>query len=269
MLRFSGAGVTDAGLVRDHNEDSAFMSPYVALVADGVGGAAAGEVASATAAFTVASHALAHFGQDPATIVVEAVHAARLSLHQGVQGVPTRAGMATTLTVLAGDGEKLVLGHIGDSRAYLFDGSRLCRISRDHTYVQTLVDAGQLPAEAVPRHPWRNVVVRSLHGDPAMVIEEIDLIELVGRVGDRYLVCTDGLTDLIDEDRIAEVLLIKDPHSAAARLVEDALVAGGTDNVTCLVFDIIDGPQVVGDGMLLGAVHDVGNIVDPAAVRIA
>ncbi len=269
MLRFSGAGVTDVGLVRDHNEDSGFMSPYVALVADGVGGAAAGEVASATAAYTVAAHVLARQGQDPATVVVEAVHATRLSLHEGVQAVPERRGMATTLTMLVCDGSKITLGHIGDSRAYLFDGSRLCRISRDHTYVQSLVDAGQLTLEAVPRHPWRNVVVRSLHGDPDLVIEEPDVMDLEGRVGDRYLICTDGLTDLIDEERISEVLRIQDPHSAAARLVEDALVAGGKDNVTCVVFDVIDGPQVVGDGMLLGAVHDIGNIIDPAGVRIA
>ena len=92
-------------------------------------------------------------------------------------------------------------------------------------------------------------------------------MELEPRVGDRYLLCSDGVTDLVSDERIAEVLLIADPHSAAARLVEDALLAGGTDNATCLVFDVIDGPQVTGDGMLIGAVIDVGNVVDAAAVR--
>ncbi|MGD9961276.1 PP2C family protein-serine/threonine phosphatase [Nocardioides sp.] len=269
MLRFQGAGVTDVGMVRDHNEDSAFMSPYLALVADGVGGAAAGEVASATAAYVVSAHVLANLESDLSRVVIDAVHGVRKSLQQGVVARPERAGMATTLTILACDGKDIVLGHIGDSRAYLFDGRRLTRISSDHTYVQTLVDAGQLAADAVRRHPWRNVVVRSLHADPEAGIEEIDLIHLGAHVGDRFLVCSDGLTDLIDEDRIATVLKIADPHSAAARLVEDALVAGGTDNVTCLVFDVIDGPRVVGDGMLLGAVRDVGNIVDPASVRIS
>jgi PPM family protein phosphatase len=269
MLRFSGAGVTDVGLVREHNEDSAFMSPYLALVADGVGGAAAGEVASATAAFVVSAHVLAHFGADPAQVVTDAVHSARESLHHGVQLDPLRAGMATTLTAMATDGRTLVLGHIGDSRAYLYDGQRLCRVTSDHTYIQSLLDGGQVDPSAAQTHPWRNVVTRSLHADSTLVIDEIDLIELEPRPGDRYLICSDGLSDLVSEERIREVLRVPDPHSAAARLVEDALVSGGRDNVTCLVFDVIDGPQVVGDGMLLGAVHDIGNIVDPASVRIA
>jgi serine/threonine protein phosphatase PrpC len=145
----------------------------------------------------------------------------------------------------------------------------LTQVSSDHTYVQKLVDAGQLAPDAARRHPWRNVVLRSLQADPHLAREGLDVVELEPRVGDRYLLCSDGLTDLVPEERIAEVLEIADPHSAAARLVEDALLAGGTDNVTCLVFDVIDGPQVCGDGMLIGAVLDVGNIVDAAAVRIA
>jgi len=269
MLRFSGAGVTDVGLVRDHNEDSGFMGPYVALVADGVGGAAAGEVASATAAYVVSAHALGSFGTDPGQMITEAVDATRRILHQGVESDQLRAGMATTLTALATDGTRIVLGHLGDSRGYLYADGRLVRISSDHTYVQRLVDAGQLEPSAVRSHPWRNVVLRSLHADPALAIDGPDIVELEARAGDRYLLCSDGLTDLVSEERIAEVLQLVDPHSAAARLVEDALVAGGTDNVTCLVFDVIDGPEVVGDGMLLGAVHDVGNIIDVAAIKMA
>lgn len=269
MLRFSGAGVTDVGRVRDHNEDSAFMAPYVALVADGVGGAAAGEVASATTAYVVSAYALAHFGADPARMLCDAVAITRQSLQRGVQTDLMRSGMATTLTALVTDGARIVLGHVGDSRGYRFAEGRLTRISSDHTYVQKLVDAGQLEPEAVRRHPWRNVVLRSLHADPDQATDDIDIVELEPREGDRYLLCSDGLTDLVSEDRIAEALAIADPHSAAARLVEDALVAGGSDNATCLVFDVIDGPQVCGDGMLIGAVLDVGNIVDAAAVRTA
>ncbi len=166
MLRFSGAGVTDVGKVRDHNEDSAFMAPYVALVADGVGGAAAGEVASATTAYVVSAHALARFGSDPAQLLRDAVVSARQSLERGVQSDLMRAGMATTLTALLTDGSRIVLGHIGDSRGYLFAEGQLTRISSDHTYVQRLVDAGQLDPDAARRHPWRNVVVRSLNADP-------------------------------------------------------------------------------------------------------
>ena len=230
MLRFSGAGVTDVGKVRDHNEDSAFMAPYVALVADGVGGAAAGEVASATTAYVVSAHALARFGSDPAQLLRDAVVTARQSLERGVQSDLMRAGMATTLTALLTDGTRIVLGHIGDSRGYLFAEGRLTRISSDHTYVQRLVDAGQLDPDAARRHPWRNVVVRSLNADPSPhdveSPEGLDIVELEPRVGDRYLLCSDGVTDLVSDERIAEVLLIADPHSAAARLVEDALLAG-------------------------------------------
>jgi len=268
MLRFSGAGVSDVGRSRDHNEDSGFMAPYVALVADGVGGAAAGEVASATAAYVVSASALAHFGADPARLVREAVETARHSLVRGVAADLGRAGMATTLTVMATDGTTLVLGHVGDSRGYRFADGRLSQVTTDHTYVQKLVDEGTLDPSAVRTHPWRNVVLRSLHADPGLAVDGVDLVELEPRVGDRYLLCSDGLTDLVPEDRIADVLRIADPHSAAARLVEDALAAGGNDNVTCLVFDVIDGPQVCGDGMLLGAVGDVENIVDAAAIRI-
>ena len=267
MLRFSGMGVTDVGHQREHNEDSAFLGPYVAVVADGVGGAAAGEVASATAAYVVAALARQRQGQDPAAILTEGIGLASESLARGVEDDVQRSGMATTMTALVTDGTHVVMAHIGDSRGYLFRDGRLLRVSRDHTYVQKLVDDGQLDDEGVRRHPWRNVVLRSLHGSPADEAERPDLVELDLAPGDRVMLCSDGLTDLVSEARIEEVLHLADPHSAAARLVEDALDAGGTDNVTCLVFDIVDGPEVVGDGLVIGALRDIENVVDPAAIR--
>jgi protein phosphatase len=267
MLRFSGAGVSDVGLVRPHNEDSAFIGPYVALVADGVGGAAAGEVASATTAYVVSAIALSRFGHDLESIVLDAVAAARTSLQHGVLEDVTRTGMATTLSVVVCDGRRALLGHVGDSRAYLVRDGSLRQVSRDHTYVQQLVDGGQLTREAATRHPWRNVVLRSLDGNPAADLRDVDLVDLDVRDGDRILLCSDGLTDLVDEPRIAEVLRLIDPHSAAAVLTQSALNEGGRDNITCVVLDVVDGPLVVGDGRLLGSVLDVANIVDPAAVR--
>jgi len=267
MLRFSGMGVTDVGLQREHNEDSAFLGPYVAVVADGVGGAAAGEVASATAAYVVAALARQRQGQDPATVLTDGIDLANETLARGVEADVQRSGMATTMTAVVTDGTHVVMAHIGDSRGYLFRDGHLHRVSRDHTYVQKLVDDGQLDDEGVRRHPWRNVVLRSLHGSSADEAERPDLIELDLTPGDRVMLCSDGLTDLVTETRIEEVLHLADPHSAAARLVDDALVAGGTDNVTCLVFDVIDGPEVVGDGLVIGALRDVENIVDPAAIR--
>jgi serine/threonine protein phosphatase PrpC len=268
MLRFSGAGVSDVGSVRPHNEDSAFLGPYVALVADGVGGAAAGEVASATTAYVVSATALARFGEDPATVLHDAVASARDSLRTGVRDDVERAGMATTLSAVVCDGRRVVLGHLGDSRAYLYRDGALRQVSRDHTYVQYLIDTDQLSPDRAPRHPWRNVVMRSLDGGPETGMGEPDLVDLEVVAGDRLLLCTDGLTDLVGDDRIAELMRLADPHSAAAVLTHSALMAGGRDNITCLVLDVIDGPVVVGDGRLLGAVCDIANVVDPGAVRL-
>ena len=269
MLRFSGAGVSDVGCVRDHNEDSAFVAPYVALVADGVGGAAAGEVASATAAYVVSAVALSRFGQRLEDLARDALDAARENLVLGVLDEPTREGMATTLSALFCDGQRVLLAHVGDSRAYLLRGGELLQVSHDHTYVQTLLDGGQLTAERALEHPWRNVVMRCLSSDPAAGAAEIDLVAVEVREGDRLLLCSDGLTDLVGDERIAGVLELEDPHSAAAVLTQSALIAGGRDNVTCVVVDVVDGPLVVGDGVLLGAVRDVANVVDPASVHLS
>jgi protein phosphatase len=269
MLRFSGAGVSDVGCVREHNEDSAFVAPYVALVADGVGGAAAGEVASATTAYAVSAVALSRFGQELEDLARDAVAAARSNLVAGVADDPARAGMATTLSALFCDGSRALLGHVGDSRAYLVRGGELRQVSRDHTYVQMLLDGGQLTAEGARRHPWRNVVLRCLDGNPEGGPVDLDLVEIDVQPGDRLMLCSDGLTDLVDDERIAAVLRLEDPHSAAAVLTQSALMAGGRDNITCVVVDVIDGPLVVGDGVLLGAVRDIANVVDPAGVRLA
>jgi protein phosphatase len=268
MLRFSGAGVSDVGHVRPHNEDAAFQGPYVAVVADGVGGAAAGEIAAATAAYVVSASALGQFGVDPVLVLRRAVVAARASLRAGVLEDPDRAGMATTLTAVVCDGERVVLGHLGDSRAYLLRDGELRQVSHDHTYVQHLVDTGQLDPADRARHPWRNVVLRSLDGGPDSASEGPDLVDLDAREGDRLMLCSDGLTDMIPDERIATVLELRDPHSAAAVLTHSALLAGGRDNITCVVLDVVSGPAVVGDGRLLGALSDPRNIVDPAAVRL-
>jgi serine/threonine protein phosphatase PrpC len=266
MLRFSGAGVSDVGLVRPHNEDSAFVGPYVAVVADGVGGAAAGEVASATAAYAVSATVLARFGEQLEQLLLDGIETARSSIRYGIQRDLNRLGMATTLTAVACDGERAVLAHVGDSRAYRYRDGRLTQLSTDHTYVEHMVQTGQLTRDRAGRHPWRNVVLRSLDGDP--VNDGVDLLPLPLELGDRLLLCSDGLTDLVPDDLLAELLAVDDPHSAAAVLAQAALAAGGKDNVTCLVLDVVDGPAVVGDGQVLGAVRDLENIVDPCAVRL-
>lgn len=267
MLRFSGAGVSDVGRVRASNEDSGFVGPYVALVADGVGGAAAGEIASATAAYAATATALGRRGQPPELVIEAAAAAARDNVRLGIQRDLLRLGMATTLTMVVCDGERVVLGHVGDSRAYLLHDGRLRQVSTDHTYVQQLVEAGRLSAEDRARHPWRNVVLRSVDGDPEGT--GLDIVALDVEEGGRILLCSDGLTDHVDDGRIASVLALADPQAAAAVLTQTALAVGGRDNITCIVLDVVDGPPVVGDGQLLGAVADPRNVIDAAAVRFA
>lgn len=266
MLRFSGAGQSDVGRVRAHNEDSGFVGPYVALVADGVGGAAAGEVASASAAYAASATALSRFLEAPEVVIEAAADAARTWVRRGIQQDLQRLGMATTLTMLVCDGSRVALGHVGDSRAYRLRDGALVQLSTDHTYVQGMLDSGRLSRESVSRHPWRHVVLRSLDGDPAD--PGIDVLAVDTRPGDRLLLCTDGLSDLVDDGQVAAVLGRGDPRSAAAALTRAALAAGGRDNVTSVVLDVVDGPLAVGDGELLGAVRDVANVVDPTVVRL-
>ncbi|NYD41424.1 PP2C family protein-serine/threonine phosphatase [Nocardioides panaciterrulae] len=272
MLRFSGRGVTNTGLVREHNEDAAFVGPYLALVADGVGGAAAGEIAAATTAYVVAATALAHlrggaFDVAPQRLLQDAAEAARANLVAGVAVDERRRGMATTLSAVVCDGRRVVLGHVGDSRVYLYREARLRQLSHDHTWVQKLLDEGRITTEVAARHPWRNVVVRSLDGSGVMPVD-LDLVEVEVLEGDRLLLCSDGLTDLVGPEGLAAALALPDPAEAAEELEQRALAAGGHDNVTCLVLDLVHGPVVVGDGQLLGAVADPANIVDPAAVHL-
>lgn len=267
MLRFSGAGVSDVGRVRSGNEDSAFVGPYCAVVADGVGGAAAGEVASATAAYVVAATALCRFGQDPATVLLTGFRDAHHALQLGAAADEARAGMATTVTAVVTDGHRVVLGHVGDSRAYLLRDGDLRQVSSDHTYVQHLIDSGQLDPDERRGHAWGHVVLRSLDGRPD---NELDVTELRVSVGDRLLLCSDGLSDLVTDDEIRSTLEEHEaPEDAAAALTGSALAAGGKDNVTVLVADVIDGPMVVGDGTILGALVDpIRNVVDPASVHL-
>ncbi len=266
MLRFSGAGVSDVGRVRPHNEDAAFVGPYVVVVADGVGGAAAGEVASATAAYVVSATALAHRSDDPAQVLVRGVEAAHAGLRAGVDQDDSREGMATTLTALVTDGHQIVLGHVGDSRAYLLRGEGVRQLSHDHTYVQHLIDTGQLAPEERHGHPWGNVVLRSLDAGPVC---SIDVTELSLVPGDRLLLCSDGLTDLVRDEQLAELLRADaDPYVVATLLTEAALLEGGKDNITVVVVDVADGPPVVGDGAVVGALAQPANIVDPASVHL-
>lgn len=264
MLRLSGVAVSHVGLVRDHNEDSGFLGPSCMVVADGVGGGAAGEVASATAAYAVSALALARPAAEPVTLLERAVRLAQEQVRSGALRDRSRAGMATTLTAVLTDGQRFALAHVGDSRGYVFRDEHLTRVTEDHTYVQRLVDEGSLSEARAPEHPMRHVVLRAVNGTPSET-GDVGGLGLVG--GDRVLLATDGLTDLVPEARI-EALLARHPDDAAAEaLLDAALVAGGRDNVTVLLATVVDAPPVPADGVMVGAVRDPRNIVDAAAVR--
>ena len=264
MPHFAYGAASHVGLVRDHNEDAGFAGPYLQLVADGVGGAAAGEVASATTTYVVAALTMARPDQDAVALLAEAVATAHRELRRGAQGDQTCQGMATTLTALLARGDRVTLVHVGDSRAYLLRDGELTRLSTDQTWVQLLVDQGDLEPEQVSTHPLRNVVLNSVNDDrPARpALQDLALV-----VGDRLLLCSDGLTDFVPDDRIVRALTTPDLDAAAQHLVELALAAGGRDNVTCLVADLRDGPEIRTDGRLLGAMSDPRLVVDPAAIR--
>jgi PPM family protein phosphatase len=214
---------------------------YGLLVADGIGGAAAGELASRTAISTLIGLAL----QTPDWIMsteddeteqrvqrtAERYRRVHAALREQGRADPELAGMGTTMTVASSLGARLVIGHIGDSRAYLFRGGELHQLTPDHTYVQALVDMGRLTAEQAAQHPFRHVLTRSLGGGEAGLDGDFQQAWLAD--GDQLLLCTDGLTDMVDNAAIASVLGGAASATAACQaLVEAALEKGGKDNVT-------------------------------------
>lgn len=262
MLRFSGTGDSHVGLVRTGNEDSAFVGPTCLLVADGVGGGAAGEVASATVAYAVAATVLASDG-DPITTLTRAVDVAQTQVAAGVAADGSRTGMATTLTAVVTDGRAFALAHLGDSRGFVYSGGALTRVTRDHTYVQDLLDEGRIGSLDAAHHPWRNVVLRTVDGGDGTA----DVTTLLLAPGDRVVLASDGLTDLVGENEIAGILRRRSDDDAVGALIAAALSRGGPDNVTCVVGTVVDGPPLSSDGQLLGALRDPANVVDTAVVR--
>lgn len=229
-------GATHVGLVRDHNEDAFFTGDWVLAVADGVGGAPAGEVASAMAIREIAAvdRQRPEGTDDAAAELASAVHRAASRIHHDAVAEPSRAGMATTLTAAGLWDGRLVLAHVGDSRAYLLRDGRLEQRTRDHTVVEEAVRSGVLDRAEAARHPRRHMLLRALGSGPDVdvaVPEPVDLLP-----GDQVLLCSDGLTEACDEDRIASLLAAaRDPADAGSRLVDAALEGGAPDNVTVVV----------------------------------
>jgi serine/threonine protein phosphatase PrpC len=237
-LSWRYAAASDVGLLRDGNEDSAFAGRRLLAVADGMGGHAAGEVASA--AVIAALEQLDELGVDagdPQEALREAVQEANANLRDMVAADSELHGMGTTVTAVLTDGDYTWLAHVGDSRAYLLRDDELHQLTRDHTFVQQLVDEGRIAPEDVSTHPQRSLITRALDGRDVV---ELDLDRLDLRPGDRLLLCSDGLSAVVSDASIAEVLRGSTPDEAVRGLVDLALRGGGPDNITCIVADAVE-----------------------------
>jgi serine/threonine protein phosphatase PrpC len=229
---------SDVGLLREGNEDSAYAGPHLLAIADGMGGHAAGEVASAVAITALAPLDEEVPGLDMLGALADAVAKANARLHDMSAADPSMEGMGTTLTAMLWSGARMALVHIGDSRAYLLRERDFYQITRDHTLVQSLLDDGRINADEAATHPQRSLILRALD---SRTDAEPDLSLREAKVGDRYLLCSDGLTDVVTEETLHRTLLaIDDPAEAVIQLIDLANRAGGPDNITCIVADVID-----------------------------
>lgn len=224
---------TDIGCLRDHNEDSLVVTPPLFAVADGMGGHAAGEVASEIAVRVLSEQAPEHpDGPALGRAVEEANRAVIQAAHEG-RG---RQGMGTTMTAAMLEGERLVIAQVGDSRAYLLHQGKLQQLTRDHSLMADMIEAGQLTPEEARTHPQRSVITRALGSDTHL---HPDIYEINVETGDRLLICSDGLSGMVFDDEIENTLRrVQDPQRCASQLVNEAIAAGGHDNVTVIVADV-------------------------------
>jgi PPM family protein phosphatase len=228
---------TDIGLERDENEDSAYAGARLLAVADGMGGHVAGEVASAAVIDALRPLDTQVPAGELLNALDHAVRQANRALADMATANPALTGMGTTLTALLWSGSQLALVHVGDSRAYLTRDGRVFRITHDHTMTQSLLDEGKITEAEAASHPQRNLILRAL---VAQSDYQPDLELREARPGDRYLLCSDGLHDVVDDESIASVLLsVGDPDEAAKGLVALAIDGGGPDNITCIVADVV------------------------------
>ncbi|MBB5805749.1 protein phosphatase [Saccharothrix ecbatanensis] len=226
---------TDPGLRREANEDSVYFNDRLFAVADGMGGHAYGEVASSIAVAVLADLDLE--ADDPLGELSAAAREIAIRLTDLAEENFDMRGMGTTLTALWWDGERFAVGHIGDSRCYVVREGVLTQVTRDHTMVQALVDDGRMAAEQAAEHPGRSMLMRALQAgsahDPDLFFQDVE-------AGDRYLICSDGLSDVVAEADIARLLTATaDGDETVRTLIEAANAGGGPDNITCVVVDVM------------------------------
>lgn len=224
---------TDIGCLRDHNEDSLVVTPPLFAVADGMGGHAAGEVASEIAVRVLSELAPEHPDGEALGRAIEEANRAVIQAAREGRG---RQGMGTTMTAAMLEGERLVIAQVGDSRAYLLHQGKLQQLTRDHSLMADMIEAGQLTPEEARTHPQRSVITRALGSDAHL---HPDIYEINVETGDRLLICSDGLSGMFFDDQIENTLRrVQDPQRCASQLVNEAIAAGGHDNVTVIVADV-------------------------------
>ncbi|MPY81951.1 MAG: protein phosphatase [Actinophytocola sp.] len=234
VLRY--AARSDRGLVRSNNQDSVYAGPRLLALADGMGGHAAGEVASRVVIAALAPLDDDEPGDDLLSQLRESVIGGNNAIAELVENEPELEGMGTTLTAILFSGSTLGLVHVGDSRAYLLRGGQLTQITHDDTFVQKLQDEGRITEEEADSHPQRSLLLKALTGhevEPSLTVRE-------ARAGDRYLLCSDGLSGMVSRQTLEEAITIQDAQECADRMIELALKGGGTDNVTVIIADVVD-----------------------------
>lgn len=233
-LRF--AARSEVGRVRKNNQDSGYASPTLIAVADGMGGAAAGDLASAVAVRELASSDTRYEGEEMLEALAGALSRANDVLCALVAADPMLDGMGTTVCGAMFSGTQLGLAHVGDSRGYLLREGNLIRLTHDHSWIQSLIDEGRLTPEQAETHPHRSLLLKVLNGQPAHTpdVELIDVYE-----GDRVMFCSDGLCGLVHDDEIADLLGQDDLDQALTDLVDAANQAGGPDNITVVLADVV------------------------------
>jgi PPM family protein phosphatase len=234
------AARSDVGLLRTTNQDSAFAGSHLLVVADGMGGAAGGDIASSIAVGTLAALDEEAFGQDEALDALkDAIARAHADIVARAHNDPQLSGLGTTVTAILRAGSTIAMAHIGDSRGYLLRDGVLDQVTTDHSFVQHLVDTGRLSASDAEHHPKRSMLLRVLGDVDADVPVDISARET--RVGDRWLLCSDGLSNIVSRSTLAKVLrAVSSPSECADQLLALALSGGAPDNVTCIVADVVD-----------------------------
>lgn len=248
-LGFRVVASSHVGLVRTGNEDAGLASSRLLAVADGMGGHAAGEVASAAVIQSLVDSLedLPSNVSDIKDWLLQHINEAHAFVGDLIAADPDRRGMGTTLTVAVASDDGLVVGHIGDSRIYRLRNGELQQLSTDHTYVEMLVESGEISAEQALHHPRRNLLLRAIDGIHAV---ELDLQVLDLQLGDRYLLCSDGLSGLLGPQVIQEVLGNADPTLVASQLIDFTLAAGAADNVTVVIGDVTEQPTAAAPFMV-------------------